>query len=374
MSQLSQLYWLVKEELEKLVGPTVYVENATQSKPIKITTLYTNPFVTGQHIRIDKVKGNTAANGNFYLKVLDNIHFELYGQLNAVTSATNTTPIIATVPQHNFNTGDKIEVLSATGNTAVNGFFYVKQQGTVITSISGTPIITVTGFSNTNPIVISATSHGLVTNDRVQIVSPVDVASINGVFYVNVLTANTYEIYTDAALSIGVDGTVVGVFENDMTMQKYSPLVVTSNSHGFSNKSAIKIIDVSGESAANGGFYAGNITTNTFALYSDAAATIPVLATATYSGGGITALLNNYNLELYTPDPSNLLSPFSIPSVGNGVYTGNGIILSRPIIGNATYVSGGEVVKNIGISNDFKGAFPNVPANVFESIVKRIRT
>ena len=373
---LDSLYWLVKERIKDLQGFNIHIADASNSNPIVIKTDTNHNYETGRHVVIDRVKGNAAANGNFFIRVTSPIEFELYKQVNSVQGATDTSPIVMTIVGHNFNTADRIRVQGIEGNLAANGSFYVRQQGVVISNTVGTPILTIDTFSNTDTIVITKTSHGLITGDRVQIFSPDGVAAINGIFYANVLSLNTYQIYRDATFTTTVDGTTLGAYEGDSTMQKYSAIVVTCVGHGFANKDGVKIIDVVGEPNAIGGFYIKVLDTNTFELYSDIVISVPVLGTGTYVSGGIAALLNNYNLELYIPDPAPYptLPPFAIPSVGSGVYLRGGTVLSRAAIGNGTYNGDGIVVKEVNIQDEFKDTFPEVPANVYDSIVKRIRS
>lgn len=58
--------------------------------------------------------------------------------------------------------------------------------------------IVITAASNTNPIIITAAAHGLVTGDRVFIAAVGGNTNANGLWRVTVLTANTFSIQNEA--------------------------------------------------------------------------------------------------------------------------------------------------------------------------------
>lgn len=373
MISFDSLYWLVKNRVRQLEGFTVHIGGATNTNPIVVTSVMSHHYITGQLVKLEGIKGNTAANGSYYIKVITPTKFELYKQLNGISNVTNTSPILATITGHNFNTGNKIKILGIQGNTAANGVFYVRQSGKAISNAIGTPILNISTFTNTSPVVVTVLNHGLITNDIVEIITPSVAANITGRLYVNVLTINTFEIYYDKLLSEQVDGTLIGAFEGVGTMQKQAPIVVTAINHGFATKNVIKIIDVVGEPIVIDSFYIKVLNANNFELYSDSAISVPVISTSNYVSGGIVALASNYDLELYTNN--FLAAPFApIPSIGNGVYISGGQVFSIPVVGNGEYTEGGYVKKDFVVENDFKDTFPGVPSNIYESIVKRIRS
>jgi hypothetical protein len=71
---------------------------------------------------------------------------------------------------------------------------------------------TVTGATNATPIVITSTAHGLTNGDHVSIFNVggntgANSTAANPIWYVTVLTADTFELYSDAGRSVGVAGT-----------------------------------------------------------------------------------------------------------------------------------------------------------------------
>ncbi len=142
-------------------GPALSIIGATNASPIVITTSTTHAYTTGNRVRIAGVTGNSAANGTWYITVLSSTAFSLNssngsGSYNSggtstrlatchnlafssdywieegqseggprenfqnITSATNATPIVVTVPSHGYQTGDIVNVVGVSGNTAAN--------------------------------------------------------------------------------------------------------------------------------------------------------------------------------------------------------------------------------------------------------------
>jgi len=70
-----------------------------------------------------------------------------------------------------------------------------------------------------------------------------------------------------------------------------SPIVITTPAHGLVDGDPVTIASVGGNTNANGNFYVKvtGFSTTTFALYSDKALTQPVIGNATYTSGGTVA-------------------------------------------------------------------------------------
>jgi hypothetical protein len=68
----------------------------------------------------------------------------------------------------------------------------------------------VTGATNVTPIVITAVTHGRASGEKVSIVGVGGNDNANGAHFITVLTANTFELYSDSDRLIGVAGS--GVF------------------------------------------------------------------------------------------------------------------------------------------------------------------
>lgn len=107
--------------------------------------------------------------------------------------------------------------INAVGGVALNlgsvsGGIPKDVAGSVSLSLTGT------GATNASPIVITCASHGLATGNIVQHQGFAgNLAANGGPFYVKVLTANTYALYTDTALLVPVAGN--GAYTSGGTIQ-----------------------------------------------------------------------------------------------------------------------------------------------------------
>lgn len=76
---LGSLRRLVHSRSNWSIGGTKVVSGATNASPIVITTSTAHGFQTGQRIQMSSVGGNTAANGFFYITIIDSDEFSLNG-------------------------------------------------------------------------------------------------------------------------------------------------------------------------------------------------------------------------------------------------------------------------------------------------------
>ena len=111
------------------------------------------------------------------------------------------------------NAGGTI-TLGAVSNVEITGGTngYVLQTdgvGNLSWGPSGVLTGTITGITQTNPAVVTTTPENFFTNATLVTVSDVGgMTQVNGVsYYVKVLTSTTFELYTDAALTLSVDAT-----------------------------------------------------------------------------------------------------------------------------------------------------------------------
>lgn len=163
------------------------------------------------------------------------------GASTAVTGATNASPIVITAVAHPFSTGHLVAVQNVTGNTAANGtwvitkltadtFSLARKDGTastgngafvaggtaagamletthVVDGGTGTDFQTaITSASSATPIVVTCTSHGLTTGQKITISGVTGNAAANATHYVTKLTANTFSLYSDSTLATPVAG------------------------------------------------------------------------------------------------------------------------------------------------------------------------
>ncbi|MBM81981.1 MAG: hypothetical protein CMJ78_15530, partial [Planctomycetaceae bacterium] len=159
-------------------GPAALVPltNATNTNPIRIESVL-HGLVDGNEIVISGVQGNTAANGSFFVDVIDVDNFELYrdagltmqvtgngnyvmgtgafksATTGEITGASNASPIRITSVGHGLQEGDLITVEGVLGNGASNGLFAVDgihEVQTIMlddTAVGGEIVLNVNGSS-----------------------------------------------------------------------------------------------------------------------------------------------------------------------------------------------------------------------------------
>ncbi len=162
------------------------ITGASNTTPIVITTSSTAGLATGQQSTIAGVLGNTNANGTRFVKVTSATTFELYADAQLLVPVSGNG------------------VYTSGGTATLGGdFIRLKDNSTAATLISGA----ITGASNTNPIAITtATTAGLVSTQRVTIANVLGNSAANGTFYIRVVNGTTFELFQDAALTIGQAG------------------------------------------------------------------------------------------------------------------------------------------------------------------------
>ena len=151
----------------------------------------------------------------------------------ATAHATTVTPTTVasgtfTLASHGLALGDKVRITSGTGLTDLNttttyyvagtvatGTFQLSATsgGAAIATAAGTAITIesnkLTGVSATTTDILTKASHGLSTGDKVQATSLDSAAGLAAStdYYVKKLTDDTFEIYSDSALTTKVDVT-----------------------------------------------------------------------------------------------------------------------------------------------------------------------
>ena len=136
--------------------------------------------------------------------------------------------------------------------------------------------ITISGATAADPVVVTATSHGLSDGDEVRIRKVKGMTELNdGSFLVADKTASTFALTANGNAS-----QITGATAAD-------PVVITAAAHGFADGDIIGTFDVLGMTELNGNTYkvAGK-TDDTFQLNDAADATINGTGFTTYTSGG----------------------------------------------------------------------------------------
>jgi len=212
-------------------GEPIVISDATNATPIVIETT-THTFVTGDGVRIASVGGNTAANGDWVITVVDSTHFSLDTSVGngAYTSgglATEYAALAAThlVPFSEESMSKTIEHLKATalvgsgqvlpqgliGITAAGGLggplTYTGWERLIAIAMGyenpedssaflGTPAaaVNVADATNAAPIVVETATHGYTTGDGVRIASVGGNTNANGDWSVTVVDATHFSL------------------------------------------------------------------------------------------------------------------------------------------------------------------------------------
>jgi hypothetical protein len=307
------------------------ITNTTQTDPVSITASG-HGFDDGDLVEISGIQGMTELNGNHYtvtnatvdgfdLLGVDGTAFGAYfggGSLYFVRSISNVTfPQHGTVTAtaHGFVQGDKVKFTGVVGTTELNDNTYRVDNVTVnafeltdtqtespvdvsaftaYTSdgeIKRQPTVSVTGATQTNPVVITARKHGFVAGETVEVENVLGMTQLNGNRYVVANpTANTFELQS-------ANGTVFSAYTSAGDINKVADVsgfaiddhvLVTSASHKFINGETVQIAGVGGTTEINDtSFTVATATTDTFELAGiDSAA-----YTAYTSGGEITKVI-----------------------------------------------------------------------------------
>lgn len=94
-----------------------------------------------------------------------------------------------------------------------------------------------------------------------------------------------------------------------------SPIVITTGTHGLSDGDRVDIIDVAGNTAANGQWYAKvtGYSTTTFALYSDSDLSTAVAGNGAYTSGGIVSCEDSPYLKCKAVTHTAITSSTTMP-------------------------------------------------------------
>lgn len=162
-------------------------------------------------VQYQKTGGTVSGTSYSYLWTLTGV------STGAITNASSTTPIVITSPNHQLFSGQSVVISGVLGQTGANGTFTISyldgdhfvlqnsthvgdytdnngtQQGTWY--LSGATVKTVTGATNTSPIVITtSTNHGFTTGNTVTVLGVQGQTGANGTWVVTVLSPTTLQL------------------------------------------------------------------------------------------------------------------------------------------------------------------------------------
>jgi hypothetical protein len=357
--------------------------NATNANPIVITST-AHGLTSGMRVTIGNVQGNTAANGNYTITVIDANRFSLNSSSGngaytthswtvggTITAASVANPIQITSAGHGLTSGARVRIAGVLGNTAANGTwtvtvidadnFTIPVTGTVAYTGGGTWVRggAITAATNVNPIQITSTAHGLVTGSHVVIAGVLGNTAANGTWTVTVIDADNFTIPVAGNGAYTTGGTWT-LGDNLTNASNSAPIVITSVAHGLVTGSRTNITGVLGNTAANGNFAVTQVSVDQFSLNGTAGNGNFVTSSWTVSGS-ITAATN--------------AGPVVISSSAHGLNTGDRVRISgvagntaangsftitridannfslNGVVGNGNYLGGGTWVKGSTILN-----------------------
>lgn len=184
----------------------LYIGKTTPNENIEILTSYSD-------IYFSQMNGSY---GNL------NITTPVTGQLLTFNKASNTwvntggnaldpgnSTYYSNTPTH---LGDVSDVFI--GGGAIGYVLETDGTGNLSWTPKGTISANITGATQTNPVVITTSSNNFFTDGmRVTITNVGGMTQLNGnSYYANVLTANTFSLYSDSGLSTPVNGTAYGAY------------------------------------------------------------------------------------------------------------------------------------------------------------------
>ena len=304
------------------------ITGITQANPAVVTSV-AHGYVDGDEVYIDGVVGMTQVNGKRY--IVDTLTADTFALKNQVTGAninstaftaygsageaariyTLATPyLIEDLPRLNWVQSADVMTLTHKSyaprelsrldhdewtleelSTGPSIDFPVYQQVTVnvagavtyryrVTALKedtleeSLPAIArnntrhITGATNANPVVITATAHGYANGDIVYIEDVGGMTQINNrVFTAAGVAANTFQLSGENGITHGVYTSGGLATEAITAITQANPAVVTAEGHGFTSGDEVYLENIGGMTELNGGRYTANVlTADTFEL------------------------------------------------------------------------------------------------------------
>lgn len=120
-----------------------------------------------------------------------------------ITAATKADPVVVTSASHGLSNGEHVDIRNVAGMTELNGTrsIVIDKAANTVELAEETRTATISGATKANPVVITATAHGLSNTDEIAILNVAGMTELNGLNYtVANKTTDTFELS-------GVNGT-----------------------------------------------------------------------------------------------------------------------------------------------------------------------
>jgi hypothetical protein len=170
-------------------GSPLAITGASFTTPIQITAT-AHGFSSGETVVIAGVAGNTAANGTWVITIVDANTFKLNGSAgNALYTSGGTASILGRLRRGVFG--------SPIGTHNANSTFLRLDDGVFVWEADPTLVAfpnAITGATNASPISITDPAHGYSTGQTVQIAGVGGNTAANGTWVITVVDANTFTL------------------------------------------------------------------------------------------------------------------------------------------------------------------------------------
>ncbi len=171
----------------RVSGLNLSISAATNATPVQITTTTAHGMSTGDIVKVDQCTGNTGANGDWFIIVLNPTQFTLSSSTgNGAYTGGGKTGLRR---QYNFTEGAGLSGRDVAAGiaSAISG-----DPWAIGVAVRGNPI---TNATNASPIQITTTSaHGLVTGNAAEITGVVGNTAANSAFIITVIDSLNFTL------------------------------------------------------------------------------------------------------------------------------------------------------------------------------------
>ena len=268
-----------------------------------------------------------------------------------VFSATNTTPIAIGCVGHGLISGDRVRITNVAGTTAANGLWsvtfhddnnfsingsagngaHVALSGVWVGGLTDPPRMGVcTTITDANPVSVGSVQHTLTTGDKVRIRGSTD-SGVNAnwtitrtsddAFTLDGSTAATMAASDNGATAYWTATQATPTSGSVLSASNATPIAIGSLDHGLATNDTVVVVDVEGNTAANGSFTVTKVDANNFTLNSS-------VGNGSYSQGGTWKGGSGPPFHAYRITGATFETPIVITSVAHGLKDGDWVTVA----------------------------------------------
>ena len=222
------------------------------------------------------------------------------------------------IGRYTLSSGTELSNSIAIGDSALKEIGSVKTiYVATITDITLVPSMSITAATNADPVLVTASSHGLTTGTQVYITGVVGLTTgssslvNNKPFWIDVVNSNSFELYVNKTLTKGLNGISATIYTSSGTI--ISPIIIESLNHNLATGTNVFIDNIIGTTELNNKFYyVDSLTSSTLALFVDSILNRPLDGTGftSYSSNGTLSVRSTYknNIALGVDAGKNLIN------------------------------------------------------------------